>query len=58
MENPGKEHWSVVKLLLWYLRDTSDYCIAYNRSSEFVFVYVDFDFAGDLDKRRSNSGMS
>ena len=39
-----------------YLRGTSDYCITYNRSSEFVCRYVDSDFAHDLDKRRSTSG--
>ena len=56
MVNPGKEHWSAVKWVLRYLRGTSDYCITYNRSSEFVFGYVDFDFVGDLDKRRSTLG--
>eukprot|EP00253_Pinus_taeda_P019340 PITA_19340 len=39
-----------------YLRGTSDYCITYNRSSEFVCGYVDSNFAGDLDKKRSTSG--
>eukprot|EP00253_Pinus_taeda_P036513 PITA_36513 len=57
MANPGKEHWSAVKWVLWYLRGTSDYCITYNKSSEFVCRYVDSNFAGDLDKRRSTSGL-
>jgi len=56
MANPGKEHWSAVKWVLWYLRGTSSYCITYNKNSEFVCGYVDSDFAGDLDKRRSTSG--
>ena len=56
MENPGKEQWSAVKWVLRYLRGTSSYCITYNKSSEFVCGYVDSDFAGDLDKRRSTSG--
>eukprot|EP00253_Pinus_taeda_P022497 PITA_22497 len=56
MANPGKEHWSVVKCVLRYLRGTSSYCITYNKSSEFVCGYVESDFAGDLDKRRSTSG--
>ena len=55
MENLGKEHWAVVKWVLRYLRGTSDYCITYNRSNEYVCGYVDSDFAGDLDKRRSTS---
>ena len=45
-----------MKWVLQYLRGTSDYCITYNKSSEFVCGYVDFDFAGDLDKRRPTSG--
>eukprot|EP00253_Pinus_taeda_P022944 PITA_22944 len=57
MENLGKEHWSTVKWVLRYLRGTSSYCITYNKSSEFVCGYVDSDFAGDLDKRRSTLGL-
>eukprot|EP00253_Pinus_taeda_P016406 PITA_16406 len=56
MTNPGKEHWSAVKWVLRYLRGTSDYCITYNRSSEFDCGYVDSDFASDLGKRRSTLG--
>ena len=56
MENPGKEHWSAVKWVLRHLRGISYYCITYNRSNEFICGYVDFDFAGDLDKRRSTLG--
>eukprot|EP00253_Pinus_taeda_P019928 PITA_19928 len=56
MANPGKEYWSVVKWVLRYLRGTSSYCITYNKCIEFVCGYVDSDFAGDLDKRRSTSG--
>eukprot|EP00253_Pinus_taeda_P033931 PITA_33931 len=55
MANPSKEHWSAMKWVLQYLRGTSDYCITYSRSSEFICGYVDSDFAGDLDKRRSIS---
>ena len=56
MANPSKEHWAVVKWVLWYLRGTSDYCITYNSGHELVCGYVDSDFAGDMDKRRLTSG--
>jgi hypothetical protein len=56
MENPGKEHWATVKCVLRYLRGTSDYCITFNNGCELVCGYVDFDFAGDLDKKRLTSG--
>jgi hypothetical protein len=56
MENPGKEHWEAVKWVLRYLRGTSSYSITYHGSIDSVCGYVDLDFAGDLDKRRSTSG--
>jgi hypothetical protein len=56
MENLGKEHWATVKWVFRYLRGTHDYCITYNNGRELVCGYVDSDFAGDLDKRRSTSG--
>jgi hypothetical protein len=55
MENLGKEHWAIVKWVLWYLNGTSNYCITYNSGSDLVCGYVDSDFASDLDKRRSTS---
>ena len=56
MANPGKEHWNAVKWVLRYLRGTSDYCITFNSNSDYVCGFVDSDFTGDLDKRRSTSG--
>ena len=56
MENPGKEHWAAVKWVLRYLRGTSNYCITFDGCSDEDCGYVDSDFAGDLDKRRSTSG--
>lgn len=54
--NPRKEHWVAVKWVLLYLRGTSDYCITFDGCSDEACGYVDSDFAGDLDKRRSTSG--
>jgi len=45
-----------VKWVLRYLRGTSDYCITFNRTSDSICGFVDSNFAGDLDKRRSTSG--
>jgi hypothetical protein len=55
MTNPGKEYWETMKWVLRYLRGTSNYCMTYNGCSDLVYDYVDLDFAGDLDKRRSTS---
>ena len=56
MENPGKEHWVAVKWVIQDLRGTSNCCITFDGCSDEVYGYVDSDFAGDLDKRKSTSG--
>ncbi|GKV35094.1 hypothetical protein SLEP1_g43407 [Rubroshorea leprosula] len=59
MANPGKGHWEAVKWILRYLRGTVDVGLVYDRSanpSGNVVGFVDFDFADDLDKRRSTTG--
>ncbi|KAG8488863.1 hypothetical protein CXB51_016741 [Gossypium anomalum] len=56
MANPGKEHWKAVQWILRYLRGTTDVCLQFGRTEDGVIGYVDADFAGDLDKRRSLTG--
>jgi hypothetical protein len=63
MHNPGKEHWNAVKWILRYLKGTSHFGLLFNKNSVkeigvmgFVEGFIDSDFAGDLDKRRSISG--
>jgi hypothetical protein len=60
MHNLGKEHWNAVKRIL---RCTSLFGLLFDKNSVkeidvmgFVEGFVDSDFAGDLDKRRSISG--
>ena len=55
MENLVKEYWVAMKLVLQYLRRKSNYCITFDGCSDEVYGYVDSDFVGDLDKRRSTS---
>ncbi|KAK9200365.1 hypothetical protein WN944_015562 [Citrus x changshan-huyou] len=56
MANPGGEHWISVKRILRYIRGTSDVALCYGGSEFTVRGYVDSDFAGDLDKRKSTTG--
>ena len=60
MSNPGKEHWSAVKRVLRYLRGTSDLALCYGGMATGdeldVIGFVDADWGGDLDSRRSTSG--
>jgi hypothetical protein len=58
MANPGKQHWDVVKWIFKYLKGTIDYDITFvkQKSDLSVVGYVDADYAGDLDDRRSTTG--
>lgn len=56
MANPGKLHWQAVKWILKYLRGTINTCLVFGKGNESLVGYVDSDYAGDLDKRRSLSG--
>ncbi|KAF2308279.1 hypothetical protein GH714_039892 [Hevea brasiliensis] len=55
---PGKEHWHTVKWILSNLKGTIYVSLTFDRAkmSDSVVGYVDSDFAGDLDKRRSLTG--
>ena len=61
MSNPGNEHWKTIKRVFRYLRGTTDHAIYYqgiagpDRVLD-VHGFVDADWAGDLDQRRSTSG--
>ena len=56
MANPGKEHWNAVQWIFRYLRGTSSACLQFGKSRDGLVGYVDSDYAGDLDKRRSLTG--
>jgi len=61
MSKPGKEHWIVMKWVFMYLHRTSDYGLCYQRRLGMDKVldisgFVDADWAGDMDWRRSTSG--
>jgi hypothetical protein len=61
MSKPGKEHWTVVKRVFRYLRATASYGLCYEgilRLERVVDIhgFVDADWEGDLDHRRSTRG--
>jgi len=56
MANPSKQHWNVVHWIFRYLRGTSSACLQFGKSRDGLVDYVDSDYAGDLDKRRSLTG--
>ncbi|CAA0825269.1 Uncharacterized mitochondrial protein AtMg00810 [Striga hermonthica] len=58
MSRPGKQHWEAVKWIFRYLKGTAGYGIVFGdqRLDPLVVGYVDSDYAGDLDNRRSTTG--
>eukprot|EP00268_Persea_americana_P019114 TRINITY_DN19787_c0_g1_i2.p1 TRINITY_DN19787_c0_g1~~TRINITY_DN19787_c0_g1_i2.p1 ORF type:complete len:131 (+),score=22.65 TRINITY_DN19787_c0_g1_i2:608-1000(+) len=59
MPNLGKGHWQAVKWILRYILGTMDVGLLFQRDDsivQHVVGYVDSDYVGDLDKRRSTTG--
>ncbi|CAA0824451.1 Uncharacterized mitochondrial protein AtMg00810 [Striga hermonthica] len=58
MSRPGKQHWEAVKWIFRYLKGTAGHGIVFGdqRLDPLVVGYVDSDYAGDLDNRRSTTG--
>ncbi|KAI6687393.1 hypothetical protein NL676_024221 [Syzygium grande] len=59
MTHLGKVHWQAVKWIFRYLRGSAELGLVFDKNSSngtSVMGFVDSDFAGDLDKRRSLSG--
>ena len=59
MHNPGKGHWQAVKWILRYIQGTVDIGLKFEKDrnvGKHLVGYVDSDYAGDLDKRRSTTG--
>ena len=59
IHNPGKDHWSAIKSIFRYLKDTSDIEFVLDKSkatTDDVVGFIASDCGGDLDRRRSLSG--
>ena len=55
--NPGIEHWKGLLHVIGYIRNTMDYGLTYSRDSDLTpLAYVDADYGGCRDTRRSTSG--
>ena len=52
----GVSHWSAAKRVLRYLKGTSDLGISYQLGDGTVTGYVDADYGGSMDDRRSFTG--
>ncbi|RVW77419.1 Retrovirus-related Pol polyprotein from transposon TNT 1-94 [Vitis vinifera] len=57
MSRPGKQHWEAVKWILRYLKGSLDTCLCFTGASLKLQAYVDADFAGDINSRKSTIGF-
>lgn len=57
MSKPEKHHWEAVRCIFRYLKGTMVYVIMFNyeHGDPLVVGYVDSDYAGDMDDRRSTT---
>jgi len=58
MHNPGKDHWEAVKWIFLYMKSTVNKGLVFdiNKATTYdVISFVDSNYAGDLDRKRSIS---
>ena len=58
MSNPSQEHWQGIKRVFRYLKGTLHYCLKYDGNMKDLTLngYVDADWGGETETRRSTSG--
>ena len=55
--DPGIEHWKNLLHVIGYIKNTIDYGLTYSRNADLTpLAYVDADYGGCRDTRRSTSG--
>ena len=58
MSKPYSNHMTAAKRILRYVEGTTDYGLKYKSDKECELIgYCDSDYAGDLDGRKSTSGL-
>ena len=55
--NPGLEHWKALLHVVGYIKNSMDYGLTYSQDTDLTpLAYVDADYGGCRDTRRSTSG--
>jgi hypothetical protein len=59
MESPNPEHWSAIKRIIRYVAGTTELGCKYVKGRSAVLLgYTDSDHAGDIEKRKSTTGVA
>ncbi|MCO5609842.1 hypothetical protein L7F22_064074 [Adiantum nelumboides] len=56
MANASKKHWEAVKHIFWYLKGMVSKHLHFENSDASIVGYVNADYVGCVDNRRSTSG--
>jgi hypothetical protein len=56
LPNPVKEYWEAVEWILRYLKGTIDICLSFGGDTCPLHDFVESNYVGDIDRRRSNIG--
>lgn len=56
--NFNNEHWKAAKIILRYLKHTSDFGLMYEKNDLNLFGVVDVDWSSDVVDRKSYSGFA
>ena len=55
-QSSNQDHWVVIRRILKYLRDTSDYCLCYSGFPNVLERFDDANWISDSDEMKSTSG--
>eukprot|EP00121_Abeoforma_whisleri_P005056 Awhi_evm1s4572 len=57
-KSPTQDGWKCLKNILRYLNGTKDLCLLFKKSDQIeIKIYVDADYATDVETRRSRTGL-
>jgi len=48
LSNPWKEHWTAVKWILRYLKETAKQCLCFGNENQILDVYIDVDIWSEM----------
>ena len=49
MRKPEREHWTLVKWILWYLKGTSSVCLRFSSGKPLLEGYTNLDMSADMN---------
>ena len=57
LQQPGREHWKLLKRISRYVKGTADLCLKYDAASTEITGWPDASWADNLDDRKSTGAF-